>query len=318
MLWACAGIALRLSLLVSPRPAALVIRKAFAKGGARTARRLEPHAPAGTVVLTDERYGDEPDMLLDVFRPAAAEGPLPLVVWVHGGGFVGGSKDELAAYFKLLASHGFVVAGPRYSLAPEHRYPTPLRQLMRALEFLQAHRERLQVDAGRIVLAGDSAGAHIAAQLAALATTPGYPEAVGVAPTIGPPQLRGVVLACGPFDLELARATHSRFVQVVLWSYSGVRGFLDDPAFGYWSIPQHVTPSFPPALITVGNADPLRGHSESLASALRAKGVETETLFFPDDHDPPLGHEYQFDLDSDSGQQFLERELDFLRRRLVD
>jgi len=72
----------------------------------------------------------------------------------------------------------------------------------------------------------------------------------------------------------------------------------------------------PPALITVGNGDPLRPHSELLASKLRAQGIEPETLFYPDAHRPPLGHEYQFDLDTDSGQLFLKRMLAFLQRRL--
>jgi len=57
-------------------------------------------------------------------------------------------------------------------------------------------------------------------------------------------------------------------------------------------------------------------HAELLAERLHAQGVETETLFYPSDHEPPLGHEYQFDLDSEAGQFFLERLLTFLRRRL--
>jgi acetyl esterase len=285
------------------------------------AEALDKHAPADVVALIDERYGEEPDMLLDLFRPASANGPLPLVLWVHGGGFCGGAKDELAGYFKLVASNGYVVAGPRYSLAPERRYPTPPRQMMRALEFLQADAERLKIDPDRIVLAGDSAGAHIAAQLGALVTSPGYADAVGVMPTITPAQLRGLVLACGPYDLGLAREASSpagrRFIQIILWAYSGKRDFLDDPAFATWSVTPNVTSAFPPALITVGNADPLKPHSELLAETLRARGVEAETLFFPGDHAPPLGHEYQFELDTDAGQLFLDRMLTFLRQRLA-
>ena len=255
---------LRASLLVSPRPAALLVRRVFAAGGAKTTQALDKHAPADLVALLDERYGDEPDMLLDVFRPASASGPVPLLMWVHGGGFCGGAKDELAGYFKLIASKGYVVAAPRYSLAPEHHYPTPPRQTMRALEYLQANAERLRIDPGRIALAGDSAGAHIAAQLGALVTTPGYADTVGVTPTITPGQLRAVVLACGPYDLGLARQTSSpagrRFIQIVLWAYSGKRHYLDDPAFATWSVTDNLTSAFPPTLITVGNADPLRAH----------------------------------------------------------
>jgi len=297
------------------------MRKVFAASGARLATALDRHAPANVTGLIDERYGPEPDMLLDVFRPASASGPLPLVVWVHGGGFVGGSKDELAGYFKLVASHGFVVAAPRYSLAPGRRYPTPLRQLMQALRYLEENAGRLLIDPDRIALAGDSAGAQIAAQAGALVTTPGYAEAVGVTPTITPAQLRGLILACGIYDLPLVRhppAPAGRmFVQISLLAYSGQRRFLDDPAFAAWSITDHVSPAFPPTLITVGNADPLRPHSELLAARLQAEGAEPEMLFFPAQHQPPLDHEYQFDLDTDAGQLFLGRLLTFLRQRLA-
>jgi acetyl esterase len=317
----CRGTAVRVSLLISPWPAALVMRKVFAASGAKLATALDRHAPASVLGLINERYGADPDMLLDVFRPASASGPLPLVVWVHGGGFVGGTKDELAGYLKLLASHGFAVAAPRYSLAPGHRYPTPLRQLMQALQYLQAHAGQLLIDPDRVALAGDSAGAHIAAQAGALVTTPGYADAVGITPTVTPAQLRGLVLACGPYDLRLVRRATSPagrlFVQVALQAYSGKRRFLDDPAFAAWSITDHVSAAFPPALITVGNADPLRPHSELLAGKLRARGAETQTLFFPAGHQPPVGHEYQFDLDTDAGQLFLGQLLTFLRQKLA-
>ncbi len=316
----CLPVALRASLLVSPRPAALLVRRVFASNGAELARALEKHAPADVEALVDERNGDGPDLLLDVFRPATPDGPLPLVLWVHGGGFVGGAKEELAGYFKRIARHGYVVAAPRYSLAPEHRYPTPPRQMTQALDHLQANAERYGIDPDRIALAGDSAGAHIAGQLAALVTTAGYADAVGVRPTITAAQLRAVVVACGPYDLRLADQASSpagrRFIQIVLWAYSGKRRFRADPRFAQWSITDNVTSAFPPTLITVGNADPLRPHSEALLEKLRGLGVEVEALFFPDDHEPRLGHEYQFDLDTDAGQRFLERLLAFLQQRL--
>jgi acetyl esterase len=312
--------ALRVSLWVSPRPAALLVRRVFAAGGAKTAEALDRHAPDGVSALVDERYGDEPDMLLDVYRPASTNTPLPLLLWVHGGGFVGGAKEELAGYLKLLAHDGYVVAGPRYSLAPEHHYPMPPRQMMDALGYLISNSDRLLIDPDRIALAGDSAGAHIAAQLATLVTTPGYSATVGINPTINSAQLRGVVLACGPYDLGLARQSierGSRFVQIVLWAYTGKRHFLDDPAAVAWSLTDNLTPSFPPTLITVGNADPLRPHSELLAEKLRTHRVPVETVFYPDDRQPSLGHEYQFDLDTDPGRMFLDRARAFLRQCLV-
>ena len=309
---ACLTAAVRTTLLVSPRPTVLLVRRAFAAGGAAVARGLEAHTPGDVAETLDERYGESDDELLDLYRPASSSGALPTLVWVHGGGWVGGSKDELAGYFKLIASHGFTVVGPRYSLAPERRYPTPPRQVMEALRFLQANAERLELDATSIVVGGDSAGAQIAAQVAALVTTPGYSDAVGVVPAIAPDRLRGVVLACGPYDLSLLGT--SRLVQAVGWAYSGHRRYRDDPVFSTLSVADHVTAAFPPALVTVGNADPLRPHSERLVERLRSQGSEPETLFFPDDYTPALGHEYQFDLDTAAGRLFLDRMITFLRR----
>lgn len=61
--------------------------------------------------------------------------------------------------------------------------------------------------------------------------------------------------------------------------YSGKRRFLDDPVFATSSVSDHLAPAFPPAFIAVGNADPLRPHSELLVERLRAQGIEPETLF---------------------------------------
>lgn len=311
---------IRLSLLVSPRPAALLIRRAFAAGGAEFKRSLDRHAPAGIVAQFDQRYGEEPDARLDVFYPEGTTDALALLLWVHGGGWVGGSKNELTGYFKILAREGLAVAAADYSRAPEHRYPTPLRQMMRALEMLQANAERYHVDPRRIVIGGDSAGAQIAAQLAALVTTPGYARKVGVAPTITPEQLRAVVLACGAYDRTLAGQASSaaarRFIKALTWAYTGERHFLTDARSRNWSVTDNLTRAFPPALITVGNADPLRPHSELLAARLDALGVSAETVFFSPQHKPALEHEYQFNLDLAEARQFLARQREFLRRRV--
>lgn len=316
---ACVKVVVRVSLLFSPRPAVLLVRRVFSAGGAATARSLARHAPPGVVAIRDERYGATAESLLDVYRPAGADGALPTVVWVHGGGWVAGSKEELAGYLALVASHGYTVVAPRYGLAPEHRHPAPARQTMEALGHLQSNAERLGVDPARFVLAGDSAGAQIAAQAAALVTTPGYAEAVGVTPTITGEQLRGVVLACGPYDMALLAASAADtpaggLVNAVLRAYSGNRHFQSDRHFATASVADHVTPAFPPALVTVGDADPLRSHSELLVERLRGAGVPVDALLFPAGHTPPLGHEYQFDLDSDAGRAFLERLLSFLAR----
>jgi acetyl esterase/lipase len=93
-----AGIAAagRVSRLITPWPTAMLLRRAFAASGAATAETLARHAPDGIESLVDQPYGHDADMVLDLHRPATDEGSWSLVVWIHGGAFVGGSTDELA------------------------------------------------------------------------------------------------------------------------------------------------------------------------------------------------------------------------------
>ena len=303
---------------LSPWPSVLVIRSIFDRGARRASAALDKHVPRGVHEVLDEVYAaDDPDGRLDVFRPAGSDrGPLPTVVWVHGGAFVSGAKGDIANYLRVLAGQGFTVVGVDYSIAPEASYPTPVRQVDRALAHLVDHADRLGVDPRRIVLAGDSAGGQIAAQVAALVSDPAYASHVGIAPSIGRDQLVGVLLFCGAFDFDLAQGSSrhgSWLITTALWSYSGRRDYTADDAIMLASVAQHVSPGFPPAFVSAGNADPLLAHSRSLVAALERVGVEADTLFFPDDHEPRLAHEYQFDLDSPDGRHALDRAVLFLR-----
>jgi acetyl esterase len=238
-------------------------------------------------------------------------------VWTHGGAFVGGSKEEIGGYLRIIAGAGFTVVGVRYSLAPEARHPTPTRQLLQALRHLEANADRLHVDPDRFVLAGDSAGAQISAQAACVLTNPEYATQIGVAPLLRPEQVRGVALCCGVFDLAMVESSSPfrMLIDAVGWAYSGARNFRDDDAFiSAVSVPAHTTAEFPPAFLTVGNADPLERQSHALATVLESKGVDVERLFYPDGHTPALDHEYQFDLDLDDARVALDRMTAFFRR----
>lgn len=310
----------RASLRFSPRPMTALIRREFAKGGATTRGILDRHAPPGAVTIADEPYGPGADERLDVHvsADAAAAGPAgrPSVVWIHGGGWVGGSKEEVAGYLKLLTDHGFTGVALGYSLAPGATYPTPVRQAMAALAYLGANAERLHVDPSRLFLGGDSAGAQIAAQVAAIVTNAGYAAEVGITPTIASDQLRAVALCCGPYDPQLAGGPSplDAFLTAILWSYSGARDWRHSPLASTMNVVGHLTSGFPPAFVTVGNADPLAEHSRRLVEALRAQRVAVETLFFAPDHRPPLPHEYQFDLDLDDARTAFDRIVEFLTR----
>ena len=306
------------SLGISPRPTAALIRLGFDHNGEATAKALAKYVPPGVNAVLDEPYDpDDEDARLDVFTPArlaTAGRALPTIVWVHGGAWVSGDKSQIANYLRILASHGYTAVGVNYAIAPRKTYPTPLRQIGAALRHLQTHAERLHVNPQRIVLAGDSAGAQLAAQVANLISVPSYARAVGVVPTLSRAQLRGVLLYCGAYDMKAVdfNGPFGPFLKTVLWAYAGERDFVNDPQFAPASVLHYVTPAFPPAFVSAGNNDPLEAQSRALADALARQGVRVNSQFYAKDHQPALGHEYQFNLDQIDGQQVLQRSLRFL------
>lgn len=306
--------------LVSPVPTARMIRALFARTGAAQAERLAKHAPTNVDARLDESYGSGADERFDVYTPAGPPTPRPTVVWVHGGGFVGGTKDELADYFRLLASHGCTVVAVSYTRAPEARFPTPVRQTLAVLRQLVSRADDLQVDTQRVFLAGDSAGSHIAAQAAMVCTDDATARRLDLEAVPGV-RLAGVILCCGVYDVRSLDPTSSigrLFVDAAMWSYSGARRYRDDEAFlSAMSVPDHLTASFPAAFVTVGNVDPLLAQSQHLVDRLEEVGAASDTLFFPPEHTPPLSHEYQFDLELEDARRALDAIAAFIRRTMV-
>jgi acetyl esterase len=304
-----------MAFLVSPWPSVYVIRAVFDRGAAQASSRLEKLVPLTVATATVHYDPADTDAVMDIYRPQQKTMNAPTLVWVHGGGFVSGRRTDVANYLKILAGKGFTVVNVDYTIAPEAAYPMPIRQINAALAFLNREGGRLGVDATRIVVAGDSAGAQIAAQTAAIITNPDYARLVGVNPGAQPKQLVGALLFCGVYDasgLGGRGGILGWFVQSTAWAYSGRRDWREAEDFKTMSIMPHLKGGFPSSFISAGNADPLAPQSIELAAALEAKGTRVRTLFFPADHEPPLGHEYQFDLGGAAGQSALTQAVDWL------
>ena len=305
--------ALLLACRLSPWPGVAIITFAFSRGERASEAALEKHVPAGIISRRDIPYGGAPDELLDLYYQDGASAQ-PTIVWVHGGGFVAGSKNGVANYMKVLAGHGYATIAVEYPRGYGTRYPKPVEAVNAALGFVMRHAPDLKVDRTMLVLAGDSAGAHIASQVAMITTDPAYARALGIAPQLKPGQLVAMLLLSGAYDPSAVNfeGHYGWFLKSVLWAYAGVKEVREDQGFNLMSVTGHVGAAFPPSFISSGNADPLAPQAIALAHRLGALGVPVETLFFPADHVPPLRHEYQFDLDQAAGRDALNRMLAFL------
>ncbi|MFJ8212048.1 alpha/beta hydrolase [Streptomyces sp. NPDC096033] len=114
-------------------------------------------------------------------RPAGADGPLPALLYLHGGGLIGGNAYAVMPRVlrELAEPLGLAVLSVEYPLAPAARYPAPLHACRTALLWAAAHAGRLRIDPDRIVLAGKSAGGGLAAALTLLLRDRGGPAPYG-------------------------------------------------------------------------------------------------------------------------------------------
>ena len=280
---------------------------------------MEPYAPAVTEHRGIRYQDDAGTRRLDIYLPPGHTGetPAPVVFWVHGGAWISGSRRDIAPYLRMLAARGFAAVGVDYSVAPGRIYPQALLELDQAVTFLQGHAGTYGLDMDRVVLAGDSAGAQLAAQLAVLATNPDYARLTRLPPPLDPADLRGVILHCGVYDLQALAGLRGILgwgFKTALWAYTGSRNWSATPAGNQISVLDHLTAAFPPAFVTGGNGDSLTvSQSVPLAARLSALGTGVRTRFWPADHRPALPHEYQFHLNREEARQTLTETLAFLR-----
>ena len=303
---------------VTPWPSAMVIRTLFTQGGKATAAEMDRHVPDTELTeRLDISYDDDgADTTMDVFSPASATTPLPTIVWIHGGAWISGSKEDVAPYLRILAAEGYTTIGVNYTLGPEGNYPLPVHQLNRALEHIDEHAAELNVDSSQIVLAGDSAGAQLASQLATLITSTDYADLMDITPAITADQLAATVLNCGVYDLSaLARldGLAGWGLKTAMWAYTGTKTWAEGDAGAMMSTVDFVTSNFPATYISGGNGDGLTWlQSIPMAQRLGELGVEVTPLFWPAPYEPVLAHEYQFHLDQPEAQEALRKTIDFL------
>lgn len=260
----------------------------------------------------DIPYNDR-GTLMDIYYPKNGDRPLPVIMWIHGGGYIGAGKEQTRVYGMTLANSGYVVANINYDLAPGHKYPTPIIEANEALMFLRENVGKYGGDINRLFLGSNSSGSQINGQLAAIISNQEFAQTMGIQPAVTTEQLKGVLLFDGAYDLQTVRATHLPGIGLFAWSYTGVRRFESYDRIDELSVVNHITPDFPPVFVTVGDADPLEPQSLELIQALKRNGVEKESVLFSGTG-AHLGHDYMMELGEAAAQQTLEKALDFLQR----
>ena len=303
-------------LQLTPVPVSMATRFMFRNGPATAPENYEQIKDRVAVVENIAYLSEYPENLADVYTPTDLEGPYPVVLWVHGGAFVGGDKKDAAIFATALASEGIAVVCMNYARAPEKQYPVPVRQVEEAYRWMKSVSGEYSLDLNRLVLAGDSAGAQIAAQFSAIQSNPDYADEMGFNAVVPSGTLRALLLYCGPYsvlDIGNIDSLPVKFViESVAWAYFGARDWkvrFSDQA----TIQNHVTADFPPTFISDGNTLSFEEHGRSLADSLRLEGVVAETFFVPAEEEK-TPHEYQFVMNTPAGEEVFQKTAAFIKR----
>lgn len=253
------------ALLTSPAPAELPLPPAAHPApGVRLLRGAVYSAPAGGIRPLE----------LDLWLPEEQQGPLPVIVYIHGGGWRTGTRTEMGPRFRhwspspfaCLARTGFAVASLDYRLTGEAIYPAQLEDVTAALAWLNARADALGLDTARTVTWGESAGAHLAALLAL--TVP----VGGCVAWYGPTDLTTLPAQSRPGAYDPADPTTREALLIgAAITKAPDRARAASPV-------THVTADAPPFLILHGTDDALipLAQGEQLAAALREAGAHVD------------------------------------------
>jgi acetyl esterase/lipase len=243
------------------------------------------HLP-GMKVMSDIRYGSaDVKQSFDLYLPAkAGKGRAPLMIWIHGGGWRMGRKNEMEVAY--LAARGWAIASIDYRWSRDSVFPAQVRDCNSAIRMIWRNAAKWGLDTSRFVLAGASAGGHLAS-LIAMSNNNQIQDFDAWPLRDHPVTFRGVINFYGPADFYAFHGDETGYK--VDSPTSSVSLLLGGPALGrpkwakYASPVSYVDAGDPPVLILHGDRDPIVPLflDQLFYGVLREAGVRSELVVLP-------------------------------------
>ena len=277
----------------------IIVRRLLKKSWARTAEldraRLTAQVPLPTVrVIPDLAYLDDgnPLHLLNIYMPQDAQGLLPVIIDIHGGGWMYGDKDLNRQYDMFFASKGYVVLAMSYRLLPETDLCGQVQDVYASLHWLSTNGEKYHCDLSRVFLTGDSAGGHLSGLVTCIQQSSFLQNLYGVEPFSF--AIRAITISHGVCDVHepaFVRNTAVRRVGKEILRMLLGRRLSRSPFFNHASFRQTAEGlAIPPIRLISSEADPLHPQSVSLQAYLAASGRMYEARFWTKEQGEKLGH----------------------------
>lgn len=255
-------------------------------------------------------YGEDKTwQVLDLYRPKKFKKKfLPVIVNVHGGGWVYGTKETYQFYCMSLAQMGFAVLNFTYRLAPENIFPASLEDTNLVFKWIEKNSKAFFLDTNKIFAVGDSAGAHLLSLYTAFSSNKSFAENF---PFKHPENLkiRKIALNCGKYSLDSEYKSENHN-QLLLKAFLG-ENFKEKDLALVNSI-SHITKDFPPVFIMTCPGDFLKEQAIPLIKVLQNLNIPFKYNFYGNEENP-LWHCFHCDIKLPEAKLCNKNETDFFK-----
>lgn len=248
--------------------------------------------------------------LLDIYRPREADNKvLPMIVSVHGGGWVYGDKECYQYYCMDLARRGFAVVNFSYRLAPEHPFPAALEDVNAVFCWLADHAGDYGMDLERLYTVGDSAGGQLSSQYIAMLTNPDFAALYSFTVPSDKIHVRAAAFNCGCFRLS-AESGENPMEEASLLSYFGSDWQKYLPMVDTL---QYITPAYPPSFVMTAYHDFLKQQAPLMYQCLREQGIPCEYRLYGSEEQDYMAHVFHLNIRLEEADVCNQEECDFFR-----
>lgn len=259
------------------------ILKNWAKSDGEVIRRQI--LPEGVDEQADISYGVGLGHTMDVYWPADARVPLPVLIHFHGGGFLYGDKSQDRAFGYHMVKRGFLVFNVNYPIADgEKTVADQVKAVAAAVAWIYAHLGDYPADRERVFLSGGSAGAVLAVLEAMVGTSPRLQRIFSAAAS--PLAFRGIFVNCG--FMEFYHKKLAFWGQRLICFGKGYHSQAAYQSMLWWNLPE--LKDLPPVFLTTGADDWLKDMTLSFDRLLARKGVIHKLVYLPAGRKEKLGH----------------------------
>lgn len=271
--------------------------------------------PEDVAAIRDLNYAGNEDTynMLDVYLPKDATGELPVIVSIHGGGYVYGTKEIYKFYGMFMAQQGFVFVNFNYHLAPKAKFPAQLRETNMVMEWMVSHASKYHMDLNHIFMVGDSAGAQMLSQYATIYSNSEYARLFDF--TI-PKEIVicAIALNCGMYDFKAEiKGSMAKMSKSLARDYFGTQ---PEKLGEIIDVLGHITKNYPPSYIMTSYHDFLRENAEPMYQFLTSKGIDTEWKCYGTQEQIYMAHVCHVNMNLEEAKQINRDECDFFRRHM--